>query len=473
MKKRLSLRLIALALLLCLLFSLTVACGVTDEGDGKEVDTGTPVCIEIQGDESFTMKVGEGRRLIVSLSGEGKVTYFSSSPAVSVNADGLLSADAEGKATVTAVLGSATDSVTVTVIADDSLNGDDGGGNTDAEDNNDSDGGEGDGADNGDTDGKEDGSDTENGGSDGNENSEFDTDPYVNMTKAEFYADYSPAVSYLDAYYRSLHGFMSGSIEEQNQAPTLSSHRPKIEGCFVRNSEMLYGEDGNAYYIVDSYGNTVGAVYRGGAYVTLEEVAAYIYAFGDIPANYTAAKKGSPSSSIWGVYLRLNHTNFSGDTEKYPYEPVLPNISGCGGRLKYKEVDIGTTGTDCDPSYPALPYNDGYGIERGAARIVYGKYDLNHNGIYDEGELYLFYTYNHYNDFCEYLNYLGGWGDTFGNITGGGSISSKYDYAPTPYVPVRSAPISSLGSEAALVTVIPALIFEECQYCSRKRQNIH
>ena len=51
-------------------------------------------------------------------------------------------------------------------------------------------------------------------------------------------------------------------------------------------------------------------------------------------------------------------------------------------------------------------------------------------------EKYVFYTYNHYNDFCEYLNYYGGWGETFGNITGGGTISSKTDYNPTAYVPV-------------------------------------
>ena len=31
----------------------------------------------------------------------------------------------------------------------------------------------------------------------------------------------------------------------------------------------------------------------------------------------------------------------------------------------------------------------------------------------------------------------------FGNITGGGSISSKYDYNPTPYVPTANADITS------------------------------
>ena len=48
--------------------------------------------------------------------------------------------------------------------------------------------------------------------------------------------------------------------------------------------------------------------------------------------------------------------------------------------------------------------------------------------------MYVFYTHNHYNDFREYLNYYGGWGEMFGNVTGGGTYSSKTDYNPTPYV---------------------------------------
>jgi hypothetical protein len=96
-------------------------------------------------------------------------------------------------------------------------------------------------------------------------------------------------------------------------------------------------------------------------------------------------------------------------------------------------MDIGTTGT-ITPGYeiPVL-YNNGSRIERGAARLVYTREDKNRNGIYEQNEIYVFYTHNHYNDFREYLNYYGGWGEVFGNMTGGGSYSSKYDYNPTPY----------------------------------------
>ena len=262
------------------------------------------------------------------------------------------------------------------------------------------------------------------------------SDPYVNMTEEEFYANYTPATSYWDAFYRTQHYFMSGSIEEQDQAPTIADYQPMEDGKYIRNISALYSSDGNTYYIIDGNGNIVNKIFKGGAYVTLEEVAAYVLAFGDIPANYTSSKKTKPYNSPWGEYLRLNHTNFSGDTSKYPYEPVLPDISGCGGDLKYYEIDIGTTGTDCDPSYDAKLYNDGSTITRGAARIVYTRFDKNGNKIIDIDEKYVFYTYNHYNDFQEYLNYEGGWGEMFGNITGGGTISSKYDYNPTPYVAV-------------------------------------
>ena len=267
---------------------------------------------------------------------------------------------------------------------------------------------------------------------------------YANMSRAEFYADYEPAENAEDAYWRSFYGFMSGSLTVPDQAPTVAENRPVQDGKYIRNSVTTFiGED--VYVLVDVNGDVVMEIYRGGAYITLEEVAAYVYAFGDIPANYTTNKKGYPSSDKWGEYLRLNHSEFSGDTYRYPYEPVLPSISGCGGDLYYYEIDIGTTGTDCDPKYNAEIYNNGSKITRGAARIVYARYDANFDQIIDPNERYLFYTYNHYNDFQEYLNYYGGWGEMFGNITGGGTISSKYDYNPTPYPETVLAPLPSLA----------------------------
>jgi hypothetical protein len=281
-----------------------------------------------------------------------------------------------------------------------------------------------------------------------------ESDPYANVSAEDFYLDYEPAQSYWDAYYRTQHGFMSGSIEAQDQKPTLAENRPMLDGLYLRNTSALYSKDGNVYYVVDADGDIVNKIYKGAAYVTLEEVAAYVFAFGDVPANYVSGKNAKPADSKWGVYLRLNHSSFSGSTSKYPYEPELPDISGCGGSLRYYEIDIGTTGTDCDPGYRAAIYNDGSRITRGAARIVYSRYDANGDNIIDVNEKYLFYTYNHYNDFQEYLNYEGGWGEMFGNITGGGKISSKTDCNPTPYVRVaRRAFVESFEYAEVVVLV--------------------
>ena len=289
------------------------------------------------------------------------------------------------------------------------------------------------------------------------DNTDYET-LYKNMSKQEFYANYTPAKSFKDAYWRSKYGFMSGSLTTPDQAPTVAQNRPMQDGMYIRNSVTTF-IDNNVYVLVDVNGDVVMEIYRGGAYITLEEVAAYVYAFGDIPANYTSKKSGSPADSIWGEYLRLNNSKFTGDTYRYPYEPELPNISGCGGDLTYYEIDIGTTGTDCDPKYTARIYNNGYSITRGAARIVYARYDANNNKIIDPNERYLFYTYNHYNDFQEYLNYYGGWGEMFGNITGGGSISSKYNYNPTPYVEVVLAPLPSLVEATAENNILEVVYF--------------
>lgn len=282
---------------------------------------------------------------------------------------------------------------------------------------------------------------------------DISADPYVGVSKTEFYKNYTPAKSYMDAYYRSKHYLMSGSIEVPDQAPEISAYQPKSGGKLVRNMTELYADSGDTYIVVDAEGREVMRIFRGGAYITIEEVAAYVYAFGEPPANQISKKSGNPSTHSWGEFLRLNHSYFSGDVDSYPYEPVLPNISGCGGSLRYYEMDIGTTGTDCDPKYTAEIYNDGYSITRGAARIVYGKEDLNGNGKFDEGEHYLFYTYNHYNDFREYLNYFGGWGEMFGNITGGGTISSRTDYNPTDYVPVYRGTIERSSAPASIAVI--------------------
>lgn len=266
------------------------------------------------------------------------------------------------------------------------------------------------------------------------------SDPYIGVSADEFYRDYKPATSLQDAQYRSKHGFLSGSLEVPDQAFTRAGFQPTENGLFVHNTQKHYEDDGNTYVVTDGNGNEVMRIYKGGAYITLEEVAAYMYAFGgdeNLPANYTSKKKGRPATNIWGQYLRLNHSWYKNNPEKYPYEPELP---GNDQGFRYYEMDIGTTGTTT-PGYAPRPYNNGTTITRGAARLVYTRQDLNGNGTIEEQEVFVFYTHNHYNDFTEYLNYYGGWGETFGNITGGGVFDSKTACNPTPYVQVSYSPI--------------------------------
>ena len=267
------------------------------------------------------------------------------------------------------------------------------------------------------------------------------SDPYTDVTAEEFYANYTPAVSLQDALYRSLHGFLSGSLEVPGQEVSRADDRPVESGLYIHNTESRYTDDGNTYIVTDSDGNEVMRIYKGGAYITLEEVAAYMYAFGgdeELPANYTSKKSGKPTESIWGQHLRLNHSWYKNDPRKYPYEPELP---GNGAGLRYYEMDIGTTGTTT-PGYAPKLYNNGKSITRGAARLVYTREDLNGNGIIEQTEVFVFYTHNHYNDFTQYLNYYGGWGETFGNVTGGGVFDSKTNCNPTPYPQVVYAPLS-------------------------------
>ena len=403
--------------------------------------------ISIKGEEEVTLTVGETVQLELNLPSEvlEDVIWTSSEDCVTVDPSGLVTAVAPGASVVTATFGTREDSVLIVVAEENTTTPPNDSDNTEQT--------------------TPEATTPESIPEETTPSTpDTPTDPedyaskYANMTRAEFYTDYQPAENAEDAYWRSQYGFMSGTLVVPDQAPTLAENRPMQDGKYIRNSVTTF-IDSNTYVLVDVNGEVVMEIYRGGGYITLEEVAAYVYAFGDIPANYSSNKKASPKSSIWGQYLRVNNTKFSGDTRKYPYEPELPRISGCGGDLTYYEIDIGTMGTDCDPSYAATIYNNGTRIDRGAARIVYARYDRDGNMIIDPNERYLFYTYNHYNDFQEYLNYYGGWGEMFGNITGGGQISSKYNCNPTPYVEVVCAPLPSLSSAFVENEVVEIVYF--------------
>lgn len=367
-----------------------------------------------------TLEAGKGVRILISKSSfiTERVVWTSSDTCVCVDDTGYVTAISVGNATVTASAGGASDSILIHVIEPDTSDEIDSSLETAPRDE------------------------------------VLELAPREEIFEAvNASSAHQPAKDRTEALDRASKGELAGYDYVPDQAPNLSPYRPTENGKYIKNSVSHYVDD-DTYVVIDAYGREVFRIYRGGAYITLEEVAAYVYAFGTVPANHSASKSTKPSGSIWGEYLRVNNTKFSGNTSRYPYEPELPRISGCGGDLTYWEMDIGTTGTDCDPSYTAKLYNNGTKITRGAARIVYTWNDLNKNRITDANDIvYIFYTYNHYNDFQEYLNYYGGWGEMFGNITGGGTISSTTRYNPTVYVPVTIAPLLAASTESAYIEI--------------------
>lgn len=475
---------IALLLALTMLFSIGCDTGIMPKD--TEVSSESDV-VSIVNASKITLRVGETFKLRTNMSEDrsGDIEWTSSNDNVTVTDLGFVIAREVGKVTVTARLGDSSDKVLIEVIdAVDSSETFEITENTESSSSESSEITESITDSSSDTFESIESTATSSSEADSAESSiETETEekseteaktessiPDIDIaSKNEFYGNSIPAASNDEALLRSERGELSGALTVPNQAPVLSDHRPQINGSFVRNN-VSYFIDVNTYVVVNAYGQEVFRVYRGGGYITLEEVAAYVYAFGDVPANYTASKKTTPSESVWGKYLRLNHSYFSGSVSKFPYEPKLPNISSCGGELKYYELDIGTTGTDCDPKYDSRLYNDGSSITRGAARIVYARYDKNGDSIIDPNERYVFYTYNHYNDFQEYLNYYGGWGKMFGNITGGGTISSKTDYNPTDYVPTAKAPLKDarIAANEPNDYIFIAVILPQDLYYTRK-----
>lgn len=451
-----------------LLVMLSVIFGCTDIGSTPLSGYEDFVSLEIQGGEELQLAKGYTVQLETNIPDELKdqLIWSASGDAISLTSYGFVTAKTEGTAIVTVTIGEFSDRITIVVVSrlsevtepseseEETAPAD-----TERETSSELESSGQQGADPAETIPQETQPDENKPAETQPDEAETNLPPIDYEARDEFYGDADPADSYEEAVERSARGELSGATDVPDQAPILSEYMPEVDGKYVRNNEPYFADE-NTYVVVNAYGQEVFRVYRGGGYITLEEVAAYVYAFGDVPANYSDSKKTKPTDSLWGEHLRVNNTAFSGNTSKYPYEPVLPRISGCGGDLYYYEIDIGTTGTDCDPSYPAVLYNNGTKITRGAARIVYTRYDANRNNIIDPNEKFLFYTYNHYNDFQEYLNYYGGWGEMFGNITGGGTISSKYDYNPTDYVPVVMASLTTSRSLYAVETTTTVLWYD-------------
>lgn len=268
-------------------------------------------------------------------------------------------------------------------------------------------------------------------------------DPYVNVKFDDFYKDYDEASSVEDAYYRTKHHLISGDITPQGHIPPQTN--VKENDSYIRCTTATYVLSTTGEYLAyipnDLDGSLDYIIYYGAGYQSINDVAAYLLAFGEVPANNNYDKSQGKKVTIehWGIYGRVNNSSFSGDVSKYPYEPLLPGI----GSVKYTETDFGTQGGYTTSNsitgtyYKQGLYNNGKSISRGAARFVFVN-KISRKSIDDR---YVFYTYNHYNDFQEYLNYNDGFGLRFGNQSAGNEYcGSNKDYNASNKYPLTKYP---------------------------------
>ncbi|OQC50077.1 MAG: hypothetical protein BWX57_00522 [Tenericutes bacterium ADurb.Bin024] len=278
--------------------------------------------------------------------------------------------------------------------------------------------------------------------------------PYAHIVtdadKEEFYANnYQRATSYEDAMFRTEQGLIAGDIIDTPSSATYPlNHLPNrtyrsLANYRINEGEYEYTPSGDyKSYTINNLNGKVKKVYYGAAYVALDDVAAYLFAFGEAPANQMSAKSGTAMAqaiALYGKYGRVNNGYYSSDVTQYKYEPALPHTDNGGAveadMYNYREMDFGYTYTPWGYGVESNePYNNGTKITRSTVRFVYSAYD--HEG--NEGAKYIpvehrhvFLTINHYNDFFEYLNYEGGWSESFGWMSAGneycaGMSGSKY-----------------------------------------------
>lgn len=284
-------------------------------------------------------------------------------------------------------------------------------------------------------------------------------------------SSYVVASSFADAQLRTAHGLISGTnTSSEIYSMTDVSSNYMSDGCYKRNAATQYTfRDDNSYEsyaILNPDGTTFETIFYGGAYTSIDEVAAYLLAFEEVPPNMGYTKSDTSSSCAasenWWRAGRVNYGAFSGPQQsRYTYEPAFPGMAlysdnyGIATRY-YVECDFGDWNNynSDDYVYNQGIYSSGESINRGVLRFVFtAKYEattatnsegrdistienaLNspYSGAENINNRYVFYTYDHYGDFQEYLNYADGWGQRFGSMTAGNDIPTGTDYPPTEY----------------------------------------
>ena len=156
-------------------------------------------------------------------------------------------------------------------------------------------------------------------------------------------------------------------------------------------------------YVGEVYGipNSDVVITKGEVYTELNDVAAYIIAFKELPVNYFYKSNKSTCSAKYGSSCRLvGSKQYSNDPYSSHTSPILTD-----GASEYHECDLAS-------------YDGEYSINsRGSYRLVYSL---------DEGKEIVYFTDCHYENFSEYYNYYNGFGPWWGN----GDINQDFDRYP-------------------------------------------
>lgn len=285
----------------------------------------------------------------------------------------------------------------------------------------------------------------------------------TNFSNSAYWQSLGYAINYDDAMNRTNNKAQSGSNKETDYIPSSATSNPQnSDGIYYRVSTMNYGDNGNSFRINTLDGSEGPVIYKEAAYTNIEDIAAYVVAFGDVPPNMQFLKnQGSSAINNWGENGRVNYTYYSNDNSSgnYRYETECLTHSQYFSKSSssdeywyhYFESDVGATLFNDEPyqrttySGSLRPYNDGYKITRGALRFVWTKgWTNSEHGKYIAGEIEesyernIYYTSNHYNDFQQYLNYYGGWSGRVGNTENGNEWNEYVANNHTHMMPVAN-----------------------------------
>lgn len=275
------------------------------------------------------------------------------------------------------------------------------------------------------------------------------------FTNSTYWMNLGYASDYTTALNLTSNKSLSGDDRLTDYLPNSATNNPQnAAGIYYRVSTMNYGDNGNSFRINTLDGSEGPVIYKNAAYTNIEDVAAYIVAFGDVPPNarYT---KGSTTSAInnWGPIARVNYAYYSNNNDDYKYETECYTHSQYFNKTQssneywyhYFESDIGATLWNDEPyqrrynnGNSLKKYNDGNTITRGTLRFVWTRYWTNQEhgssltrDINESYERNVYYTTTHYNDFQQYLNYYGGWAERIGNTEIGNDWG---EYIPESHV---------------------------------------